>query len=203
MQQPAVAITCMIQLHLNRARRGLANGPWPDGRPMDKYDAAGRRIGSFPTVANTFFRGTGLPRDEAWAESILGFYEALANRRLTGRVYRIPGLLATSMDQGVARDFLLDERNRDQPKILWTVKACIDARGYSDASLKPPHVAYLSHTEGRGEEELLWSAYSAFRVESVVRSPQPMRPATPHQISIVAVYDNAAADEDVPTAPWQ
>ena len=57
--------------------------------------------------------------------------------------------------------------------------------------------------QARGEEELLFSAYSAFRVEEVVRSADPTNPATPHRITIVAVYDNTVAGEDVPTAPWQ
>ena len=64
------------------------------------------------------------------------------------------------------------------------------------------HVAYISHTEGPGEEEMLFSAYSAFRVESVRRSADATRPETPHRITIVACYDNASASEDAPTAPW-
>ena len=68
--------------------------------------------------------------------------------------------------------------------------------------LQPMHVAYISRTEASGEEEMIFSAYSAFRVESVRRSADATRPATPHRITIVACYDNASAPEDVPTAPW-
>ena len=42
-------------------------------------DGTLRRIGSYPTVANTFFRGTGMPADPARAEEVLGFFEALAD----------------------------------------------------------------------------------------------------------------------------
>ena len=207
LQQPAVALTAMVQLHLNRGRRGIANERWPDGRRMDKFgpmpDGTMGRIGSFPTVANTFFRGTGLPTDPAKADEVLRFYEALADPTRCGRVYRVPGLLATSMDESVSRGFLADDRNAGQPKVLWTIQTCVDEQGRDNASLKPVHVAYLSHTEVNGEEELLFSAFSSFRVHRVERSDSPASPGTPHQITVVAVYDNVAAPEYVPTAPWQ
>ena len=53
-----------------------------------------------------------------------------------------------------------------------------------------------------GEYEFLFSAFSAFRVHSVKRSPYPTRVSRPHEIILVACYDNADELQDAPTAPW-
>ena len=70
-----------------------------------------------------------------------------------------------------------------------------------DGERKCKHVNFLGKSD-MDEQEFLFSAYSAFKVESVEISPTPTRSATPHTITIIACADNKEISTDVPTAPW-
>ena len=61
---------------------------------------------------------------------------------------------------------------------------------------KTPHVLL------QGEDEFLFSAYSAFEVVRVHWSPTPQNKALPHEITLRAFPDNRAVSEDVPLSPW-
>ncbi len=54
----------------------------------------------------------------------------------------------------------------------------------------------------QGEDEFLFSAYSAFEVVRVHWSPTPHDKALPHEITLRAFPDNRAVSEDVPLSPW-
>ena len=123
-----------------------------------------------------------------------------------------------------------DRIPRDRPKVIYKVMLCVDHEGKPDNTLKPLHLAFLRKTEvhiqfepcafksdpnshsvngsyatllqAQGEYEFLFSAFSAFRVHSVKRSSKPTSAARPHEIILVACYDNADELQDAPTAPW-
>ena len=61
---------------------------------------------------------------------------------------------------------------------------------------KTPHVLL------QGEDEFLFSAYSAFRVDRVHWSPTPRDKQRPHEITLYALPDNKETSEDLPLAPW-
>jgi hypothetical protein len=192
LQRPAVLLTCLIQRHLNRTRRGLDAPVWPLGQT----DPDGR---GFVSEAHCVFRGAGLPTDRKLAESVLQFYELMA--QTPQAVYRVSGLLATSMFEGVSQYFL-ERLPATTPKVLYKILLCLDDEGKVKDGRKPRHLAFLDKTEGRGEYEFLFSAFSAFYVRSVKRSKQPQNPGRPHEITLVACYDNQYEAQDVPTAPW-
>jgi len=196
MQKAAVMLACVIQKHLNRNRRGFNDGPWPTGKEEDDR--------GFQSENNCVFRGSGLPENKEQAESVLRFYESLAQDDCKGPVYRVNGLLATSMFQGVAQTFLQmeDRIPRDAPKVRYTILLGRNRKGKPVPGLRPMHVAFLDKSEGREEYEFLFSAYSAFRVKSVERSDHATSASESHEITLVACNDNQLEDEDVPTAPW-
>ena len=86
------------------------------------------------------------------------------------------------------------------PQVLW--------RFHLDGALPPNrrcvHVNFIDRTDGtvHGEDEFLFSAYSAFEVVRVHWSPTPQDKTTPHEITLRAAPDNRAVPEDVPLAPW-
>lgn len=101
----ATSLICMIQHHLNASRRKGLSAPsiWPEG-PSGVGDCNSAK-------KDTTFRGGGIP------VAHIEFYQALAG---TGRVYRIPGLLATSFKMSVAIGFM--SRAKPDPMVLWTIK---------------------------------------------------------------------------------
>ena len=54
----------------------------------------------------------------------------------------------------------------------------------------------------QGEDEFLFSAYSAFEVVRVHWSPTPQNRLLPHEITLRAFPDNLTVPEDMPLAPW-
>ena len=60
----------------------------------------------------------------------------------------------------------------------------------------------VTETHVPGELEYLFAAFSVFSVVAVHWSPTPQDAATPHEITILAAYDNAQEDEGLPLAPW-
>ena len=176
----ATSVICMLQFHLNQTRRTELAQPsyWPEGPSGDGE--------SNTKEANTTYRGGGLP------VKYIPFYQALAGK---DRLYRIPGLLATSFRKAKARGFM--SRAKDDPKVLWTIKLKDpDDYGYCK------HVSFLEKTAFNSEKEFLFSAYSCFKVLAVKPSPNPKNSETPHEIVIEACVDNSEMPENVPSAPW-
>jgi hypothetical protein len=200
MQKPALLLACMIQEHLNSGREKLKQRkidfdelPWPTADfPAKK---------GYEVEEQCVFRGAGLPRDPQKAEEVLKFYESLQDESGAGRVYRVPGLLATSMYQRVARRFL-NRLSEDTQKVVYKVLLCRDEAGRIKNYLRPKHVLFLSDSEGHNEFEFLFSSYSAFRVHSVKRGKHPNSDMFAHEITLIACPDNKYAPEDVPSAPW-
>lgn len=195
MQKPAVLLASFIQIHLNRHRRGCANGVWPGHQSHHSRT-------TWTAEPDTLFRGSSLP--EGNEQAVLEFYENLADNSCTGKVYRVPGLLATSMFKGVANTFMGSDRMSSScEKVLYIVLLCRNREtGKLESDKQPNHLAFIDFSETPGEYEFLFSAYSAFRVHSVKRSSKPTNMNFPHEITIVACLDNQDEDQDVPSAPW-
>ena len=113
-----------------------------------------------------------------------------------GKKYRVPGFLATSFSDDVAKNhFMVSAESRGEEPTLWTVR--LDRRGATDPQHRCLHVNLL---EG-DEQEFLFVPYSTFTVEAVQWSRRPTL-AKPHHITIFAANDTRAAPEDLPVAPW-
>ena len=171
----------MIQHHLNAGRRKGLSAPsiWPEGA---------NGVGDCNSAKkDTTFRGGGIP------EAHVHFYKALAG---TGRIYRIPGLLATSFKTSVAIGFM--SRAKDDPKVLWTIKL----KDREELGGGCNQVSFLEKTAYTQEKEFLFSTYSCFRVLECTLSDNPYDEDTPHQITIEACKDNSKEPENVPSAPW-
>jgi len=181
--KPALTLVCMIQHHLNSARRYSQERPahWPKGLLGQGNDQSSEK--------DTTFRGGQLPSEH------LVFYQEMQQRcsQDPNAIYRVPGLMATSFDRATANSFVL---SAPLPQVLWTVKL-------KDPEKLPEHggggcmqVNFINKGEFVREREFLFSAYSAFRVLEVDKSGQTI------QIVIEAAIDNKAVARDVPSAPW-
>jgi hypothetical protein len=116
-----------------------------------------------------------------------------------GKKYRVPGFLATSFLQRVANDFLRRKFESGRTPVRWEV--VLDPRGRDDLAFRCRHVNYLTHTQIPGEEEFLFTPYSAFTVLSFNQPAHPTA-ADPVVIRIQASLDNQEEPEDLPLAPW-
>ena len=122
-----------------------------------------------------------------------GFRDEFRSFFQEGRCYRVPAVLATSLDKKVALRFI--ERADDtQPKALWCVK--VDGRGKDDPRYRCKHASYVHKTLVAGEGEFLFAPYSAFRVEQTTW----LGPV--YEIVVSAALDNKSEPEDIPLAPW-
>lgn len=113
--------------------------------------------------------------------------------------YRVPGLLATSLSEGVAFSFIYRAFNDGGvPAVLWRIH--LDPRGPSDFRYRCKHVNLVRNTNVPGEEEYLFAAYSVFTVIAVQWNLGDDR--KPHIIDIRAAVDNRDCTELVPLAPY-
>ncbi len=91
------------------------------------------------------YRGGGMPHEH------FGFFTV-------GKKYRVPGFLATSSDETVARQFMIRANQlRNEPCILWTITVEKDCM----------HVNYVAKTHVNTEAEYLFAPYSPFKVVKV------------------------------------
>eukprot|EP00729_Bicosta_minor_P005202 gene5202-26196_t len=123
-----------------------------------------------------------------------------------GKQYRIPGYLATSFAEKVAKSFSKRawqaEKNSasgEQPAIIWVVQ--VDPAGEDDEEELCQNANYIANTLVPGEDEYLFVPYSAFTVTKVELSPTPNY-KKPHRIYIEAAGDSLLEPEDLPLAPW-
>jgi len=192
--QPAVTLVCMLQHHLNSARRHGDHVPcnrpvkWPGGRdgpsgenPLDDV--------IWSTEMHTVWRGGTLPREH------LPFYEEMAHRSKTrsDAFYRVPQLLATSFHKRVAFEF--QEQFVDN-RVLWKVKLRDPNELPQDGGGGCNQATLIEKSAYKTEHEFLFSAYSAFRVLDVDSTQEVTK------VTIEAVVDNGKVGEDVPCAPW-
>jgi hypothetical protein len=135
---------------------------------------------------DTVFRGSGLPAEHQ------AFFRSLAGE---DRWYRVPHPLASSFRTAKAYEFM-GYQPGTMPKAEWTIKF--------DPTKRCPHVNYVEKTEVPGEEEFLFSAYSAFKV--IEFRPPTSGDGTdrddPFRITLEAHHDNTKVAEDVPCSPW-
>lgn len=150
-------------------------------RVMLRANFAVKRI-KFPKHG-VCFRGTGFRNEHQ------PFFEK-------GRKYRVPGFLATSLSEHIAKQFAR-RADANHPRVLWRIT--VDPRGKSDPTYRCNHVNVVRHTCLKGESEYLFAPYSAFTVTWVRWSQDVI---TPHTIEVEAALDNKRESEDLPLAPW-
>ena len=107
---------------------------------------------------------------------------------IIGSVYRIPGFLATSFSMSVAERFAAKAQS---PKILWVINVSPECR----------HANYVESSMVSGEEEYLFSPYSAFKV---IEAKWSSDEAAPHRVTIQAFDDNLdpTIPADARLCPW-
>ena len=131
-------------------------------------------------VDNVTFRGTSMPADQ-----VTFFTQDL--------VYRSPMMLATSFSRDRAAYFL-GRAPADRTPVLF--------RFWLDPDDRCDHALYIERlTTVSGEEEFLYTAYSAFRVRGVKRVGAPSS-SQPVEIDLDVFHDNKGAPEDAPLAAW-
>ena len=121
-----------------------------------------------------------------------------------GKKFRVPGFLATSFSQSVAKNFR-DNIATPLPggsRILWKIR--INPEGGTNPDKRCKHVNFVSNShiaddDGNPREaEFLFAPYSVFTVKTVTWGAD----GEPHEVILKAATDNAAEPEDVPLAPW-
>jgi len=175
--ESAVTLVCMLQVHLNSARRYGLDSPlrWPRGK-----DGTGDEKS---TKEHTTYRGGGLPAEH------IPFYEKMMK---DGLYSRVPAPLPTSFLRQTAIMFRKRAENMGHRGVIWEVK--LKDPDLDDGGCM--QVNYLEKSLQAHEREFLFSAYSAFKVLSMVCS------GTFTQITLEAARDNRDVPEDVPSAPW-
>ena len=173
---------CMLQVHLNSARRFGMSAPkhWPKG-----LNAPGDDRSDEP---NTTWRGGGLPKKH------IAFYQAL---RKSGGHFRVPAPLPTSFERSTALGFKDRAVSKGHAGVVWGVRLKDPAKDASEGGGGCLQVNYLEKSLVASEREFLFSAYSAFRVLEVDTSNSAFA-----KITIEAAHDNKNVSGDVPSAPW-
>ena len=110
-----------------------------------------------------------------------------------GKLYRVPGVLATSIDKHVAEQFI-QRAPKDQPRALWCIR--VDGRGKTNRKYRCKHASMVRSTLVTGEAEFLYAPYSCFRVEKVDYT------CSVYQIVVSAAVDNMLEPPNLPLAPW-
>jgi hypothetical protein len=127
-----------------------------------------------------------------------------------GVQYRIPGFLATSDSQAVAKKFAemaykenfsgaQTESSSLDGAVIWTIE--MDPKGAGNLDLRCRQASFIKHTLVKDEKEYLFAPYSVFTVRSVTWSDNPTY-ETPHEIKLTAALDNLLESEDLPLAEW-
>jgi hypothetical protein len=151
--------------------------------------------------AATCWRGGGF-RDTPENRAFFQHRAGMADGDLAKK-YRVAQFLATSFSDEVANRFI----NRAAPGAALPgafVNALVRWRVRLDPhpERRCRHVTLVTETHVVGELEYLFAAFSVFSVVAVHWSDTPQNPATPHEITIFAIFDNAQEDERLPLAPW-
>jgi hypothetical protein len=120
-----------------------------------------------------------------------GFDDQHRDFYTAGKSFRQPAFLATSFSEAVADSFIA-RVPAHYPKVKWLIRI--------DPARKCVHVNLVGRTNVPGEQEYLFTPYSAFTVLSVAWNAGTS--ASPHVIELLAAVDNREAREDLPLAPW-
>jgi len=148
--------------------------------------AANIDLQSYPPNGETW-RGGGFRKE------FRGFFTSVKRKK-----YRVPGFLATSADRKLAVSFAFRADNA-HPCAIWRIT--FDKRGEQHPEYRVRHMAFVSKTLIKGENEYLFAPYSVFKLMSVKWSEELKKP---HEITIRAARDNLEEDEDlsVPRCCW-
>lgn len=125
-----------------------------------------------------------------------GFRDRFKSFFVVDKKYRVPGFLATSFNERIARSFAA-RQNSKFPTVIWNIK--VDPRGKDDPIHRCKHVAFVTNTFVKGEGEYLFSPYSTFTVTATKWSEDRKEP---HLIFLDAATDNRQETERLPLAPW-
>ena len=148
----------------------------------------------------TCWRGSGF-RD---TPAIRAFFQSRADMADgdPAKKYRVPQFLATSFSTEVADRFIgLSWPFVVAPGAFVNALVRWRVRLDPDPARRCRHVNLVTEAHVDDEIEYLFAAFSVFSVVAVHWSPTPQEPATPHEITILAAYDNAQEDESLPLAP--
>jgi len=142
---------------------------------------------SFPPNGK-LWRGGSLP------DNLRDFY-------VPGRKYRVPMVLASSMDESVANNFIALAEAEGLPTVRWSI--LLDPRGSTDVNWRCSHVnLVMKSCLGNKEAEFLFAPYSVFTVKEIKWSANPRSGRYPHEITLAAAVDNQDEPEDLPLAPY-
>jgi hypothetical protein len=142
----------------------------------------------FPPGGTTY-RGGLLPNDH------LPFYSV-------GKQYRVPGFVASSFKEKVAKSFArraYQSAAGKTPAVIFVVQ--VSPEGEEDDAELCQNANFITNTLVPGEDEYLFVPYSVFTVTKVEISPNPNY-RNPHRIYIDASLDSLLEPEDLPLAPW-
>ena len=119
-----------------------------------------------------------------------------------GKQYRVPGYIASSFNEKVAKGFARRAYQSAAGKtdaVIFVVQ--VDPEGEEDEDELCQNANFITNTLVPGEDEYLFVPYSAFTVTKVEISPTPNY-KKPHRIYIEASSDSLLEPEDLPLAPW-
>jgi hypothetical protein len=170
-----VSPVCRAINHLLCAARGSA---WSAGGGADALE--------FPPLRNG--------RRECYRGG--GFDPAAQPFFLAGKKYRVPGFLATSFQERVAKEFI--ERSHMPARVLWIIRLKPDCE--TNPANRCKHVNLVKSTEVAGEHEYLFAPYSVFTVLGA--EWRAGTASEPHIITLEAAVDNACESQALPLAPW-
>merc|ERR1712187_157365 len=107
---------------------------------------------------------------------------------MTDKWYRVPGFLATSINERRALKFI-QRADQAHPRILWCI--LLDERGKSKSEFRCKHASFVFKTEVPGEMEFLFAAYSVFKVVRTDFTEQDWSKHSSHYTVVIeAAIDN-------------
>jgi len=124
-----------------------------------------------------------------------GFDNAHQGFFAVGHKYRVPGLLATSLNKRTS-EYFITRTEGGIPTALWCI--LVDPAGKKDFLKRNRNASYVAKTHLKGEGEYLFAAYSVFTCVEVKWSQNE----SPHYVTIESAHDNASEKDDLPLAPW-
>ncbi len=137
-------------------------------------------------VKGECFRGTTMPPEH------VSFFSR-------GKMFRVPGFLATSVSELVAYTFASKLPLSGAPlrSVVFCVK--LDPRGATDVQYRCMQVNLIERSANPYEQEFLFAPYSTFKVIDVTIDSTGAKPIL---ITLEAALDNLKEPEDLPLATW-
>ena len=118
-----------------------------------------------------------------------------------GQKFQTPQYLASSFKKAVALDFMSQRgmfEGRQEEAVIWYVHVSLS---FCDHAALVEKSNISDGEEQTPEFEYLFAPFSVFTVQKV-RWAAIASNMTPHEIHLMASFDNAVESDDVPIAPW-